>query len=634
MKNSGIEWSGQIPENWKIRRLGTIGKFYSSGIDKKISDEEIPVKIVNYVDVYNNKKHELYNADYMEVTTTEDKIKQHCLKQGDLIFTPSSETIEDIGISALVMEDLENTAYSYHVLRFIFTEYIDEKYKKYLCNNYLTRNYFSKCATGSIRKTLSRLDMKNAYVILPPIDMQHKIAVFLDGKIEEIDNIISKTKESIEEYKRYKQAVITETITQGLNKSVELINTNNVHISKIPVHWQMKKVKYIFKIKKDIAGKEGYAVLSITQKGIKVKDISKNEGQLAQDYSKYQLVDIGDFAMNHMDLLTGWVDISKYNGVTSPDYRVFRFINSEAYNANYYLYLMQMCYMNRIFYGLGQGVSNLGRWRLQSDKFLNFTIPEPPLNEQNEIVKYLDEKCIEIDNLIAKKEALVADLEEYRKSLIYEYVTGKKEVPEEKVVPFPVVVNCKNKRFAQAVLLTKILDEFGDYYSGRVKVAKTLYVLENHIGFDFEADPLRKVAGPLDKQYYEAEAIVRHNKWFNVSEQKDSVKYFVGTEKDKYLPYYDKYFREYNVEIQRIIDIFKNLNMDKAELLATAYASWNDFIIKGESFDKDDIVEDIFAWDDSKKRFTKEAWFGALTELEAKGLSPLGHGKITILDKE
>ena len=165
-------------------------------------------------------------------------------------------------------------------------------------------------------------------------------------------------------------------------------------------------------------------------------------------------------------------------------------------------------------------------------------------------------------------------------------------------------------------------------------MAKTLYVLENHIGFDFEADPVRKVAGPLDKQYYDAEAIVRHNNWFSVSENSSSVKFFVGQDKDKYLAYYNKYFADYDSEILKIINVFKKLNTDEAELLATAYASWNDFIIKGESFSKDDIVEDILTWDDSKKRFSKEVWLEALTELEAKRLSPLGHGKITVLEKE
>lgn len=133
--------------------------------------------------------------------------------------------------------------------------------------------------------------------------------------------------------------------------------------------------------------------------------------------------------MNHMDLLTGWVDISKYSGVTSPDYRVFVLDDTTTNDSRYFLYMMQMCYSNKIFYGLGQGVSGLGRWRLQADKFLNFMIPVPPKEEQSEIADYLDKRCTEIDKLIEMKEAFLEELDNFKKSLIYEYVTGKKEVP-------------------------------------------------------------------------------------------------------------------------------------------------------------------------------------------------------------
>lgn len=199
-------------------------------------------------------------------------------------------------------------------------------------------------------------------------------------------------------------------------------------IGEIPEHWNVKKIKYIFKIKKDIAGKDGYTVLSITQKGIKPKDLTKNEGQIAESYINYQLVNIGDFAMNHMDLLTGWVDVSQYKGVTSPDYRVFVFLKPDKFSAQYYLYIMQMCYANRIFYSLGQGVSGMGRWCLPADEFLNFLVPIPSLEEQKEIANYLDSKCATIDEIIKKKQQQLEILEEYKKSLIFEYVTGKKEV--------------------------------------------------------------------------------------------------------------------------------------------------------------------------------------------------------------
>ena len=106
-------------------------------------------------------------------------------------------------------------------------------------------------------------------------------------------------------------------------------------MGKIPAQWSLSRLKYIFSIKKRIAGNLGHEVLSITQKGIKVKDTESGDGQLSMDYSKYQLVHIGDFAMNHMDLLTGYVDISKYHGVPSPDYRVFAIEDSEKFYRRY-----------------------------------------------------------------------------------------------------------------------------------------------------------------------------------------------------------------------------------------------------------------------------------------------------------
>ena len=132
--------------------------------------------------------------------------------------------------------------------------------------------------------------------------------------------------------------------------------------------------------------------------------------------------------MNHMDLLTGWVDCSTQFGVTSPDYRVFRLYDKEQNNLHYYKYVMQCCYMCRIFYSLGQGVSQLGRWRLQTSVFNNFKVPVPPTDKQKEIAEYLDNKCAEIDAIIDQKNEQLSALDAYKKSLIYEYITGKKEV--------------------------------------------------------------------------------------------------------------------------------------------------------------------------------------------------------------
>ena len=189
-----------------------------------------------------------------------------------------------------------------------------------------------------------------------------------------------------------------------------------------PDDWEKTRFKNLFTIKKRIAGKIGPDVLSITQNGIKVKDLDSGDGQLASDYSKYQHVYAGDFAMNHMDLLTGYVDISRFDGVTSPDYRVFSLDREDCHPA-YYLYILQHCYHAKIFFPLGQGAAHLGRWRLPAEAFNTFVAPVPALPEQTHIAAFLDYETAKIDALIAKQQRLIALLEEKRQAVISHVVT-------------------------------------------------------------------------------------------------------------------------------------------------------------------------------------------------------------------
>lgn len=413
MKDSGIEWIGDIPAQWQV-----IPHKYIMHKEKNICEhyngEDIISLTMNGVivrDLTTGGKMPTTFDGYQYVDP-EDLLL--CLF--DIDVTPRCVgVVRNHGVTSpayscfKVHEGYHNAYYDY-LLRFID----DEKVFVHLAKN--------------LRSSLTETDFGAIKTIVPPLDEQKRIAEFLDLQCSEIDVVIAKTKATIEEYKKLKQAIVTDAITKGIRNNRNLFDSGNVWYGDIPADWDVRKLKYMFRIKKDIAGKEGYTVLSITQRGVIPKNIANNEGQLAENYSNYQLVEPGDFAMNHMDLLTGWVDISQYSGVTSPDYRVFVLLDEKNNHSKYYLYLMQMCYTNRIFYGLGQGVSGLGRWRLQADKFLNFTIPVPSYEEQKEIADYLDKKCAEIDTLIEKKTALLAEMVSYKKSIIYEYVTGKKEV--------------------------------------------------------------------------------------------------------------------------------------------------------------------------------------------------------------
>lgn len=199
-------------------------------------------------------------------------------------------------------------------------------------------------------------------------------------------------------------------------------NPLNAWLGTLPSGWGQIKLKYIFNIKKDIVGEEGHTVLSVTQQGIVPKQMDA-KGQFASDYSKYQIVHNGDFVMNHMDLLTGWVDISNYEGVTSPDYRVFYTNDEEKTCKEFYKYIFQLCYKYRIFYSLGKGVAGFGRWRLPADMFLNFVVPLPKYSEQVQIAKKLEKECNTIDELLAGAEESIKDYKKCKKSLIHEVVT-------------------------------------------------------------------------------------------------------------------------------------------------------------------------------------------------------------------
>ena len=423
MKDSGIEWIGEIPKDWLVKKIKHGFTIFAGATPKSEKSEYWNGKIswITPADyktedkyVYTGRKN-ISMEGYKSCGTT-------IVPKGSVIFSKrapvgtvaisGNELCTNQGCLACVPLSMTDSIFFYYVIS-VFTE------------------QFELVSSGTTFKEISANTFANFPLPFPIYEEQIKISSFLDRKCSELDKVLEKTRASIEEYKKLKQAVITKVVTKGIRGDREMKDSQSIWFGQIPSDWNMRKIKYIFKIQKDIAGEEGHTVLSITQKGIKPKDLSKNEGQLAENYSNYQLVHIGDFAMNHMDLLTGWVDVSKYEGVTSPDYRVFGLIDKDNYCSQYYLYLMQMCYMNRIFYGLGQGVSGLGRWRLQADKFLNFSITVPSYEEQQEIANYLDKKCSAIDELIAKKEQYLSEIENYKKSLIYEYVTGKKEVPQE-----------------------------------------------------------------------------------------------------------------------------------------------------------------------------------------------------------
>lgn len=426
MKDSGIEWIGDIPQEWKYIKFNQAINRIGTGLNPRDNFKLTKEDNYYYVTIKNFKDGKLFLDDNCDRISKEayDIIQERSkLQKGDILYASISKEGQ-----AYI---LQNVPVNWNINESVFCIKLNHKiflynYFYYILIDIKFYDNLQLDATGTTFQSIKQNKLKTQFIPLPPLHEQQRIADFLDKKCSKIDDTIEKENKVIERLKEYKQSIISEAVTKGLDKNAPMKDSGIEWIGDIPQEWEIRKLKYLFQIKKVIAGKVGYDILSVTQSGIKIKDISHNEGQIAMDYSKYQLVDKNDFIMNHMDLLTGYVDCSNYVGVTSPDYRVFNSIQNVS--LSFYKYIFQMCYKNKIFYGLGQGVSGIGRWRLPSDMFLNFSLPICNFEEQVKIANFLETKCSVIDGTIVKKQKLIDKLTEYKKSLIYEAVTGKNEV--------------------------------------------------------------------------------------------------------------------------------------------------------------------------------------------------------------
>lgn len=416
MKDSGISSFGFVPSDWEIKKLKTILTLRNeknSG-DRELLSVYLDKGVISYSDSNGMQVHK----------PSQDLSNYQNVCVGDFVLNNQQAWRGSVGVSK--HNGIISPAYFvYRLAKCCYPEYMNYLFRDLsMVQQYET----SSRGIGTIQRNIFAPWLLNCWAVLPSLGEQKRIANYLNKVCTEIDALTADIQSQIDTLEQYKRSVVFRTVSQGITHAAMKKTDSNVWTT-IPSNWDLADIKYLFEIVKRIAGKEGYDILSVTQRGLKVKDISSNEGQIANDYSGYQLVYPTDFVMNHMDLLTGWVDCSTQLGVTSPDYRVFMLRDKERNNLHYFKYVMQCCYMCRIFYSLGQGVSQLGRWRLQTSAFNNFKVPVPPTETQLEIAIFLDTKIAEIDSIIDKKKEQLSILETYKKSLIYEYVTGKKEVP-------------------------------------------------------------------------------------------------------------------------------------------------------------------------------------------------------------
>lgn len=425
-KESISPFQRQIPAHWLETTLYRAYKLKSitNNVEEELLSVFLNKGIVSYSSTEQKQVHK----------PSEDLSKYQLVEPGDFVLNNQQAWRGSVGVSKY--RGIISPAY-----------YIWEPRSNYNADfmNYMVRdkdvvNQFvvASKGVGSIQRQIYVPYMKTTILAIPSREEQDQIVRYLDWKVSKINHLIHSYQKQIDLLEEQRITVIDQAVTKGINIDIPMKNTDSNWMGDIPSHWSVDKVKQHFHIRKEIAGTEGYDVISITQQGLKIKDISLNEGQMAQSYVKYQFVHPGEYAMNHMDLLTGYMGLSTFDGVTSPDYRVFLLDDIEGCNKDYYLYIFQLGYTRKIFYGLGRGAANKGRWRMPAINFKNFEIPIPPIKEQNEIVEYIRKEVSNIDELITKIEKQISFLREYRTSLISDVVTGQVDVRDIVIPDFDV----------------------------------------------------------------------------------------------------------------------------------------------------------------------------------------------------
>lgn len=422
-------FENEAPQGWELTRLKNVIISVKNGIwgDEPLNNSD-DIECVRIAD-FNRKKNVVKDKEFTLRNIPKIQAENFLLKKGDLLIEKSGGG-EKQPVGFVVQYNLDRKViYANFMAKIELNRHkADSKFMNYVFSSL----YAVKANLKAFNQTTGIQNLNtsiylNEMFMCPSLETQRYISSFLDDKTKLIDEAISSKQKLINLLEQQRQSIITEAVTKGLNPNVKMKDSGVEWIGEIPEHWEVNKIKFKFDIRKVIQPTENPTVLSLTQRGLKVKDLNDFSGQHAESYDKYQKVEINDYVMNGMDLLTGYVDCSPFEGVTSPDYRVFRIKdNSECHD--YYLRYFQICYFAKVFYGHGQGVSNFGRWRLQTDVFKEFPVPVPPKKEQFEISDYLKTKEIRINKTVELMKLDIEKLQEYRQSLIYEAVTGKIDV--------------------------------------------------------------------------------------------------------------------------------------------------------------------------------------------------------------
>ena len=419
-KDSGIEWIGLIPKEWRIVPFKA---YFTTGKGLSFTKADLTPQghaVVSYGQVHSKVNTGTRLDDFLlryvpdSITANGESSK---MNKGDFIIADTSEDLEGCGNCVYVDRDIELYA-GYHSVTAKPKVQDNNKFFAYYFQTPCWRSQIRSRVTGIKVYSISQSIINQTWLFVPPLLIQQKIADYLDKVCGEADEMIALQEKMIEELKAYKQSIITEVVTKGLNPNAPMKNSGIDWMGEIPEHWEIIKIGFIFDN------------LDYLRRPISAEQRERNNPQYNY-YGASGIIDkIDHYNVDDKVLLIGE---DGANLVTRNLPLVYKaegkfWVNNHAHilkpkfdDYNYMAFALEAAnYRNYI---TGSAQPKLSQENLQAVK-----LPVPPIEEQCQIASYLDSKCSEIDSLIAIKQQKITELKEYKKSVIYEYVTGKKEV--------------------------------------------------------------------------------------------------------------------------------------------------------------------------------------------------------------
>ncbi len=437
MKDSGVEWIGEIPEDWTVIKLKYL---LQKSLQYGANESGIPYnpslpRYIRITDISNDNR----LKEEGKLSLPIEAATGYYLQDGDILFARSGATV---GKSFIYKEKYGKCAFAGYLIKAsVNWRKVNPQFVYYYTLSAGYELWKSQIFVQATIQNIGADKYANLEIPLPSLPEQGKIVSFLFKQCGQIDSVINRTRSGIEEYKKLKQAVITQAVTKGVRGDRPMKDSGIEWIGLFPADWILLPFRHVLRERNEkntpIKSLERLS-LSIDLGVTLYSEKTTNLDRFKDDFEQYKLAHPGDLVMNSMNMIVGASGVSNYFGCVSPVYYTFYDNTEDHCTAKYCEYIFRSKTMLRVLFSLGKGIYaivrgddrvNTCRLKVAKEDLKSIIIPIPSLVEQRQIICYLDERCAAIDKLIEKKETFLIELENYKKSLIYEYVTGKKEVP-------------------------------------------------------------------------------------------------------------------------------------------------------------------------------------------------------------